>query len=252
MRIIETTAVLGITFVLACGKAPREEQRTAARDSVREPAARISFRGSTAPISNRATGQCGDISGYLNDPAPSGRQVHAMPDTQSPVLGRILPPVVDQYRPWPVSFAIREARDGWLLVEHAGDDPVLTERPARPMYSGRGWIRGKGVSVGVQASQAFAEPRHASDIVVQADPMHTLEGVGEVVEVFACEGDWVLARWQIREAGSVRHSDNAVVSRNPLVLQGWATGICNIQETSCDQPPGDRPDSVQAAPAGKS
>jgi hypothetical protein len=160
------------------------------------------------------------------------------------VLGRILPPWVDEYRPWPASFAIHEARDGWLLVEDAGDDSVLIERPARPMYSGRGWIRGNGVSVGVQASQAFAEPRHASDLVVQADPVHTLEGVGAITEVVACEGDWVRARWTIHEPRSVRYDASALVSRDPLVVEGWATGICNIQETSCDMQPGDRPDSV--------
>jgi hypothetical protein len=120
------------------------------------------------------------------------------------------------------------------------------------MYSGRGWIRGNGVSVGVQASQLFAEPRFASDLVVQADPDHELEGVGEMVGVSACEGDWVLSRWRIREPrepDAVRYHDNALVTANPLVVQGWVTGICNIQETSCDQPSGDRPDSVRAPAA---
>jgi len=236
MRTTEGIAVLAMGLVLACTKAPRAEQHAAAPDSVRVP---------VASVSSRATGQCGEVSGYLNDPAPGGRAVYAAPDTQSPVRGRILPPVQDENRDWAVSFAIREARDGWLLVEGAGDDSVLTERSPRPMYAGRGWIRGNSVSVGVQASQMFAEPRHASDIVVQADPVHTLEGVGEMVEVSACEGDWVLSRWRIREPRDVRYHDNAVVTANPLVLQGWVTGICNIQETSCDQPSGDRPDSVQ-------
>ena len=236
MRIIATTPVLALGFALACTKVPRAEQRAAARDSLRVPA---------ASVSSRATGRCGEVSGYLDDPAPRGRAVYAAPDTQSPVLGRILPPVVLDGRGWAASFAIREARDGWLLVEHAGDDSVVTETPARPMYSGRGWIRGKGVSVGVQASQAFAEPRHASDIVVQADPDHQLEGVGEMVEVSACEGDWVLARWRIRDPGSVRYHASAFVAANPLVVKGWVTGICNIPETSCDQPSCDRPDSVR-------
>src|SRR5829696_339134 len=104
MRIIETTSVLALGFVLACAKAPPEERRAAAGDSVR-------LAG--APVSRRATGQCGVISGNLGDPAPGGRAVYAAPDTQSPVLGRILPPVVIENRGWPVSFAIREARDGW-------------------------------------------------------------------------------------------------------------------------------------------
>jgi hypothetical protein len=258
MRIIETTSVLALGFVLACAKAPPEERRAAAGDSVRPAGAPVGSRATAldsvhlggAPVSSRATGQCGDVSGYLDDPAPRGRAVYAAPDTQSPVLGRILPPVLIENRGWPVSFAIHEARDGWLLVEHAGDDSVLTETAPRPMYSGRGWIRGNGVSVGVQASQAFAAPRHASALVVQADPAHTLEGGATMMtEVFACEGDWVLARWQVMEPRGLRYADAAVVTPNPLVVQGWVTGICNIQETSCDQPSGDRPDSARAPAA---
>jgi len=222
------TAVLTVGLALACAGAPDEERA----------AARAGFR---------ATGRCGDISGYLRDRTAGGREVHAEPTAQSPVLGRIAPPAPEEKGGWAVSFAILGARDGWLLVERASDDVQLTEGFARPMYSGRGWIRGNGVSVGIQASQGFSEPRHASDIVLQADPSHTLEGVGEMTGVVACEGDWVRGRWTIREPGLVRsYAPGAVVSRNPLVIEAWTTGICNIPETSCDQPSGDRPSSADA------
>jgi len=201
-----------------------------------------------APGGVRLTGQCGDIIAYLNDPSPGGREVHSAPDVRSPVLGRIAPPSPGLNGDGlAVGFRLHEARDGWLLVEGAEDDTVLTESPARPMYSGRGWIRGNGVSVGIQASQGFAEPRFASDMVLQALEPHDLEGVGEMAELVACEGDWVRGRWKIREPGTVRYHASAVVSRQPLVIEAWTTGICNIQETSCDQQPGDRP---QPGPGG--
>jgi hypothetical protein len=239
MRIIEATALLAIGLVLACAKTPDAERATARTATASPPEA----QQVPARVIARGTGQCGDIIGYLYDPAPRGRSVYAAPDTQSAVLGRILPPTVDEMGGIAASFAIREARDGWLRVENAGDDSVLTERPPRPMYSGRGWIRGNGVLVGVQASQAFAEPRFASQMVLRTG-RETLEGVGEMTDVVACEGDWVRARWRLRDPRSVSHEASAVVSRDPLVVEAWATGICNIQETSCDQPPGDRPDSV--------
>lgn len=237
-RLLEGIAVLMIGLVAACAKTPAAE-RASGEATAQPPAAqRISIA--------RGTGQCGEIIGYLEDTASAGREVHAAPDAQSPVLGRILPPMQFEIGGIEASFAIREARDGWLMVENAGDDSVLTERPARPMYAGRGWIRGNGVMVGVQASQAFSEPRFASEMVLQAGP----EGLGgnEMTDVVACEGDWVRARWRIREPRSVRVEAPAIVSRGPLVVEAWATGICNIQETSCDQPPGDRPDSVRPDP----
>ena len=232
MRIIECTAViLSAGLALACAGAP-DRERAAVGDG------------------GRVTGRCGDITGWLRDTTAGGRAVHAAPSAESPVLGRIAPPAPEENGEWPVGFSIREARDGWLLVEGAGDDTQLTEGLDRPMYSGRGWIRGNGVLVGIQASQAFAGPSHSSDVVLHAG-MHMLDGAGEMTHVVACEGDWVRARWTIREPGTVRYDTAAVVSRNPLVIEAWATGICNILETSCDMPPGDRPSSVpEGSPPG--
>ena len=185
--------------------------------------------------------QCTDIMGYLDDPAPQGRAVHAAPDPASPVLGRILPPWTDGQARFAVSFAIHETENGWLRIENAGDDPVLIEQAGRPMYGGAGWIRGEGVSVGVQASQGFARPSHASPIIVRTG-INELDFVSAIV---ACEGNWVLARWRTdlhREYRRYRYERSAVVARDPVVLQAWVTGICNIQETSCDMASGDRPE----------
>ena len=222
MQHVKWIALASAVIALACAKAPDRAQ-------------------GEAPARVRLTGKCGDVIAYLNDPSPGGREVLTAPDVRSPVPGRIAPPSPGLNGDLAVGFRLHEAHGGWLLVEGAADDTVLTEAPARPMYSGRGWIRGNGVSVGIQASQGFAEPRFASDIVMQALEPHDLESVGEMTEVVACEGDWVRGRWTIREPAGVRYEANAVVSRQPLVIEAWTTGICNIQETSCDQPPGDRP-----------
>ena len=198
---------------------------------------------SSAPSeSGRGQRTCGDIFGLLHDPSPAGRAVHARPDSRSRVLGRIAPPspATEDVRQFAVAFAIEATRDGWLLVSGAGDDPVLTERPARPMYSGRGWIRGEGVRVGLQTSQAFAQPRHSSAILVQSNESNGLDGVTDIV---ACDGEWVLGRWRIAPDSRIRYEPSAVVARKPLTVQAWATGICNIQETSCDGVSGDRPGS---------
>jgi hypothetical protein len=185
--------------------------------------------------------QCTDIYGYLDDPAPAGRAVHVAPNAASAVLGRIAPPWTDasgNSGPWAVSFRIKATQDGWLQVEGAGDDSELIGAPARPIYSGAGWIRGEGVSVGVQASQGFAAPRHSSAILVRTSH----DGLDYVTAVVACDGNWVLAQWRENEFRRYRFDPRAVVRRKPLVLQAWVTGICNIQETSCDSLSGDRPE----------
>jgi len=199
----------------------------------------------------RRTRQCADFLGMLVDTTPGGREVHAGPNAGSPILGRIAEPLtVSDSGIWDeeVSFAIKGSQGGWLLVEGAGDDPEHTGGVQRSMYQGAGWIRGTGVAVAIQASQAFAEPRHSSDIVLEAVDSTWLEDGGELTGIAACEGEWVLGRWKIPDPSRVRYSPEAVVSRNPLVVEAWATGICNNPDTTCDMPSGNRPDSLAPSP----
>lgn len=60
--------------------------------------------------------------------------------------------------------------------------------------------------------------------------------------LIGCDGSWAQGRWQIDDAEEpVRVLPEAVISRTPLVVQGWATGACTIQETTGDGLFGDRP-----------
>jgi hypothetical protein len=242
MRIAGWTAALGAGIALACADAPPDEgsgaPRAASRDEGRPPA-----RAQRPLVRDvgRGARRCTDVTGWLDDPTPGGREVHAGPSAGSPVLGRIAEPLPEERGGWRAEFAIHGSQDGWLQVEGAGDDPGLIEGSPRRMYSGSGWIRGNGVLVAIQATQGFAGPRYASAIVLTAP--NSLDGL-ELDAVVACQEHWVLARFRIRDPASVRYDARAVVSRDPLVVEAWATGLCNIQETTCDQAPGDRPDSV--------
>ncbi len=245
MRLIIGSAVVLGVAALACADAPRAEADRGRGDSAGHVAA-------AQPITRddgRGARRCNDIDGFLNDPTPGGRVVYAAPDTGSRVLGRIAEPLPEANGGWAVGFAIDSTRDGWLRIDRAGDDPQLSEGVERPMYHGAGWIRGTGVYVGFQAAQGFAEPRHSSEIIMQVLDGGGLGGAPAALRaIVACDGKWVLGRWEIVDSAKVRYDAAAVVSREPLMVEAWATGICNIPETSCDGLNGDRPDSVQPAP----
>ena len=180
--------------------------------------------------------RCSDITGFLFDRSAAGRAVHQRPDRGSRVLGRIAPPLRVGPREVAAGFEILASRGGWLLVEGAADDPVLTERPPRPIYGGRGWIRAEGVRVGLQASQAFARPSHASALVLSSP-----DGLGGLLEIAACDGRWVLGRWRLAPPARLRYERSALIAGDPATVEAWATGLCNLQETSCDGVSGDRP-----------
>lgn len=178
---------------------------------------------------------CFEITAYLED-AVKQRDVHAAPDAGSRVLGRILGVAPgDEGRP--ATFEVIDSRDGWLLINGAADDPEINGGIDRPMYHGKGWIRGEGVGAGVQAEQGFARPDFASEIVIESNSW--LENA--MVAVLGCDGSWIRARWRPRGAIEFTYRPEAVVARDPLVLEGWATGICNIMETTCDGLNGNRP-----------
>jgi hypothetical protein len=254
MRMIMGSAVVGIAaLALACADAPRREADRARGPRLGDTAAHLAIARQFTRDDGRGARQCTGIRGYLDDPAPGGRRVHAAPDAGSPVLGRIAEPLPEANGGWAVGFAINSSRDGWLQIEGAGDDSQLSEGMDRPMYHGAGWIRGNGVSVTVQATQAFSEPRHSGPIVLRVIAPEVLDGTPAALrQVVACDGAWILGRWEIREPARVRYSPGAVVSTSPLVVEAWATGICNIQETSCDGLSGDRPDSVHPDPTASS
>lgn len=217
MRVVSfSAAVLAVGTVLACASQP--------------PVARDDGSGAR---------NCASIAGWLRGSTP-GRAVYAGPTTASAGLGRIAERLPDEN----VGFVITDTWNGWLRVEGPRDGAQLPADSNRRMYSGVGWISGTGVWVGVKASQGFAQPTYSSESVLETAGSETLEDVGDIDAVVACDGDWVLARWKIREPDAVRYHDSAVVSRDPLVVEGWVTGICALQDTSCGQPSGDRPASV--------
>jgi hypothetical protein len=176
---------------------------------------------------------CFEFTGYLIGKVR--REVRAEPRAESKLLGRIYgdSPGEDGR---PATFEVRDSRDGWLLIEGAADDTQLTGAD-RPMYSGRGWIRGEGVGFTAQSEQAFARPDFASDIVVEGDWFDGLPAEA----VLGCDGSWVHARWRIDRRAEFKYRPEAVVSRDPLTVEGWVTGVCPIQETTCDGLSGSRP-----------
>jgi hypothetical protein len=182
---------------------------------------------------------CFEITAYLED-AVKQREVHAEPDAGSRMLGRILGVAPgDEGRP--ATFEVLDSRDGWLLIDGATDDPQINGGIDRPMYHGKGWIRGEGVGVSAQADQGFVRPDFASEIVSEGG---WFDGDMRPVAILGCDGSWVHARWTRGPEPPphpVRYSPAAIVSRDPLVIDAWVTGVCPAMETTCDGLSGNRP-----------
>lgn len=156
-------ASLALVLLAACSGgtgSPSQETSAAAESATadRPQRPRIDLAVAARPATQSGEGQCKQITGYLNDPDPAGRVVRAGPSPSARELGRILPPLGDEQIA--ASFEILRSRDGWLEVEGAGYDETLTGKAVPAVYSGRGWIWGGGVTVGLRSTTGFAEPSH--------------------------------------------------------------------------------------------
>lgn len=193
---------------------------------------------------------CKDIWGFLDDPDPAGRIVRDSPSPKGRELGRILPPSDSDN--WggelAAGFRVLGSEDGWLEIEDAVFDEQLYGKNPPKMYSGRGWIAGGGVRITLQSQLGFAAPSHGSPVLIDLQPHMGFDGLRQK-RIVACSGRWVLADWLIDSANwpegteMPTYRSEAIVSRKPLVLRAWASGVCNIQETTCDGVDGNRAES---------
>lgn len=194
--------------------------------------------------------RCRGISGFLDDRDQAGRIVRSDPSGTAPELGRILPPAKgsDGYDPARAEFRIVGSKNGWLEVEGAAFDPALYGPNPPQMFTGRGWIAGGGVLVFVQSELGFARPTHTAPVLIDARPDNgMLEEFGPR-RIVGCEGHWVLADFDpVWRSGSMvrrlAYRPEAVIKVRPHRLRAWVTGICNLQETSCDGISGNRPET---------
>ena len=247
MRSLVPLAVTVLTLTASCDAddavtpaAVASVAATAAASAAVEPP-RIDLAMAAVPATSSGHTNCNDITGYLNDPDPAGRIVRAEPSPDARELGRLLPPLKGgAFDPLPASFEILGSQDGWLEIEGAGYDEFLAGKPAAKMFTGRGWIWGGEVSVGLQSETGFAQPSHKSAVLVSLGTGGSFDG-GAHIQVAGCTRRWVLVEIDGNTATPApTFRPEAVVRQKPLRLRSWVAGVCNITETTCDGVNGNR------------
>jgi hypothetical protein len=205
-------------------------------------------RASPARSSGRTT--CHGIKGFLFGRDAVGRIVRDTPDVNGRELGRIPPPVYSDVfgGDWPYEFNIIGSQDGWLQISHVAFDEQMGGNLRSRLFKGTGWIAAGGVRVGVQSRTGFAEPSHSAAVLFSGYPDSFLDATGPQ-RVVACRDNWILATWPASDPSQkesppwrLNFRPEAIVSRNPLILQAWVTGVCNVIETTCDGVNGDYPE----------
>ena len=169
----------------------------------------------------------------INDPDPAGLNVRDAPDRNARVLGRLPPRDIGRVVQNNGSlFVLPEIqvigyRKGWFLIEMGGPGTLTYYHPDLPPpkpYSGRGWVAGNMLTVGLLRDGLKQAPSKQSADVIRVSPQD-VKG-----RIIACSGDWV-------------HVEIALVDgMTPLLengapkgaVRGWTNGTCARQLATCD------------------
>jgi len=179
---------------------------------------------------------------FVAETDPAGLNVREAPSTAARVLGRLPPTFVEPAMNYGVRVEVEVigVRDGWFLIRNAKDNADLTGRPARPMYSGRGWVGGSKLTVKSQADAGRARPARAAAVHLRVGDGETFDGDSfiEAARLSDCQGDWAQVEFADQRFPA---QDRATLKVEPAARAGlpsgrfrvWVDRLCGIQETSC-------------------
>jgi hypothetical protein len=200
-------------------------------------------------LANRAAGQSGgsaplpagvtecDFGALSNDPDPAGLNVRAAPDSNAPVVGRLLPPTdIGGGTKVAADVHVIGFQKGWFLIE-AGPYYDADLPPHRPKpYSGRGWVAGNMLTAELLRNMLKQAPSEKAADVVN---LYVVDSDGSTVSdpqsvkmrrLLACSGDWVKV-----EIALVKDMKPLLETDTPKgAVRGWANGTCTAQLTTCD------------------
>lgn len=199
----------------------------------------------TASITHATTldpAQCAFVA-FVEETDPAGLNVRAAPNARSKVLGK-LPPVwvdkVDNARVR-VRVEVTASSNGWFRIQNASDEENLTEQPARPTYSGEGWVSGRKLLVKPQTSIGRTRPAETAPVGLQLQEQRLFDtsAFSRAGSLVGCSGSWVHVEFvenkiptELRQTLQVSPKAREGLPHGRFRL--WLDKICGAQETSCD------------------
>ena len=183
------------------------------------------------------------FSAFVQEDDPAGLNVRASPGPTGKIIGT-LPPTFKT--PGNARFHIRVevgvsgSVGDWIHIGNAHENTTLTERPARAMFVGDGWVAGRKITVKSQAVQGHAAPGADSPVVTSLKSGDAFDG-DEMVDaghLVGCQGRW--AQVECSEGAlSMQARDDLVVTATARAglpagrFRAWVNNLCGVQETTC-------------------
>ena len=178
---------------------------------------------------------------FVNETDRAGLNVRQSPSAASKILGKLPANYKGTDSPMVVRVEVNvlASQDGWFLIDGATDNTMLTEKPARPMYAGKGWVSGKKLAIKTQATVARLAPEAAAKTAFLVGNVLDGDSLSKPPQLVACNGKWAQVEYAL---SGVAKEDLPEIKINPAAkngtpnarIRGWVNRICATQESSCD------------------
>jgi hypothetical protein len=160
------------------------------------------------------------ISGWSNDSDPAGLNVHAAPNKDARVIGRLPPPRAQAGDTYSAEFDIIGSRNGWLLIRNAHFADYGDGKGDRVVFAGPGWVFADKVRFLINSVDLRGAANAHAPVVAKLSARDGASGPdsANIDHVYGCAGHF---------------AEVAVHMERQSPIRGWATGICNNQVTTC-------------------
>ena len=178
-----------------------------------------SATGIAATVDSSGVTACA-LSGWSNDPDPSGLNIRAAPSTDAEIIGRVPPAKAQAGDSYAAEFRITGSRNGWFLVSRVKFADYGSGKGDRILFGGPGWVFADKVRFLINRAEVRSAPADNAQLVAT---LRTADGGGgpdsaTIDHVFGCSGAFAEA---------------AVHMEGQRQVRGWVTGICSNQVTTC-------------------
>ncbi|MCP3473903.1 SH3 domain-containing protein [Bradyrhizobium sp. CCGUVB1N3] len=160
------------------------------------------------------------LSGWSNDPDPSGLNIRAAPRADAEIIGHVPPAEAQAGDRYAAEFRITGSRNGWFLVSRVKFADYGSGKGDRILFGGPGWVFADKVRFVINRAEVRAAPAESAQLLAT---LRTTDGGGgpdsaTIDHVFGCSGAFAEA---------------AVHMEGQRQVRGWVTGICSNQVTTC-------------------
>lgn len=195
-----------------------------------------------APVLSATSGRtkC-SFGAFVMESDSAGLNVRQSPGPSGKIIGT-LPPLleVDGYKV-KIEVDVLGGKNGWFYIAHARDNTMLTGKPARKVYSGRGWVSGRKLTVKSQSKFGYAFPSKGAAVVLSLNDGFDGDRMVEAGQLISCQGHWALVEYssidKLRTEAPEMMVAPPTLSQEGLPkghVRAWVDQICGIQETTCD------------------